>query len=355
MKYRNYTAEDFFQDENFRNWILRNDPSLNFFWEKWLLQNPDKKKEVEYARKLVLSLQFKDERITEKQKQVIWQKIQVENNQLEQKDLQNTRIRTIQDSQHYQKERKGFTFYFYRSAAAILLLFVLWFLLSDNKEVENKVAQSILIEKENPPGQKSKIQLVDGSVVYLNANSKISYLEDFEEHQRIIHLAGEAFFEVAKDSLRPFIVVSGGLQTQALGTQFNIKAFPEDDKVTVTLLEGKVKVKDHEGSQSVLLQDQQAVSYASQKQLLQEVPFVYAEAISWKDGLLYFQQSSLSEVISRLERWYGVEIQLEKSADQPKSISGSFENENLENVLRSISFSAGFEYQIKGKKVSIKF
>ncbi len=189
MKYKNYTAEEFFQDENFRQWILQNNPALNFFWEKWLLQNPDKKEEIKLARKMVLALRFKDEMISQKQRETIWQNIR---NQ-QQQQINTSKVRPIGNNNH-KEQKKSFAWYFYRSAAVVLLVLTAWMLLLQQQQPEKPLPQAQIIEKENPPGQKSKVYLSDGSVVYLNAYSKITYLENFEPGQRCIRLSGEPFF-----------------------------------------------------------------------------------------------------------------------------------------------------------------
>lgn len=350
MKYEEYTAEDFFQDENFRKWILKNEPAINYFWEKWLLQNPAKKEEIVLARKMVLGLRYKDEEISQIQKETIWQKIKYK----QQQGIQPGKVRSI-GSYHPQKQAKPFAWYFYRAAAVLLILVTSWVMLNEQPDPEMPILQSQLIEKENPPGQRSRIYLSDGSVVHLNANSRISYFEDFEPGQRIVHLSGEAFFQVAKDTLRPFTVISGELSTTALGTQFNVAAYPGENMVKVNLLEGKVEVKGKNNQKSLILDDKQAVHYNADEQELRKAAFNYAEAIAWKDGILYFQRSTLNEVVSQLERWYGVKITIYGSPAEPKVISGRFENESLENILQSISFPGGFNFDIDGKNVELNF
>ncbi len=145
------------------------------------------------------------------------------------------------------------------------------------------------------------------------------------------------------------------MTTTALGTQFNVAAFPNNEVIKVTLLEGMVELKENISQQSLILEEQQAANYQTGTNNLQAATFDYAEAIAWKDGILYFQKSPLSEVISQLERWYGVKFTIAGLPSQPKVISGRFENESLENLLQSISFPGGFDFEINGKNVNIKF
>jgi len=349
MKYEKYKAEEFFQDENFRKWILENDPAINYFWEKWLLQNPAKKEEIILARKMVLGLNFKDDQITQDQKEAIWQNIKTQ----QQQEKEHGKIRSIGSSRS--RSSRSFAWYFYRAAAIVFIILTSWILLKEQQEPVLPIEQVKLIEKENPPGQRSRIYLSDGTVVYLNANSKISYQENFEPGQRLVHLSGEAFFQVAKDSLRPFTVMSGELSTTALGTQFNVAAFSGEDVVKINLLEGMVEVKGQTNQQRLILDEKQAVHYKKELQELQKAAFNYAEAIAWKDGILYFKKTTLKQVISQLERWYGVQISVSGSPEKPKVISGRFENESLENVLQSISFPGGFSFEIDGKKVELNY
>jgi len=353
MKYEKYTAEDFFNDENFRKWILDNDPRLNYFWEKWTLQNPAKRQELELARKLVLSLKFKEEKITQDQKRNIWQQI-IREKQLIEKSNRSKKVRPIDPDKNLAYRNISVKTYVYKGAAVLLILLVAWFLLLQNTKPESEIIEAQVVKKENPAGQKSKIFLPDGSVVYLNASSSVTYKEEFEPHRRQILLSGEAFFEVAKDSLRPFIVSAKSVETRALGTEFSIAAYPEQDEIMVSLLEGKVEVKNKKGAM-LTLQEREAARYDLLSRRLDKTDFDLARSILWKDGILYFNKADLKAVIAKLERWYGVEFAIVGSYDYPQAINGRFENESLDNVLQSISFSSEFEYEINGKNVTVKF
>jgi len=354
MKYEQYRPEEFFSDENFRKWILMNDPKLNFFWEGWILQHPEKKQELEIARKMVLALKFKDERITEDQKSSLWQRIIRENQSQESKN-KIAKIRPLSDSHTSPRSRQPFSVYFYRVAAGLLLLLIAWAALQPLNKPEPAISDNNSVVKVNPAGQKSKIFLPDGSVVYLNASSKITYLENFEPFHRTIQLSGEAFFEVVKDSLRPFTVITSSVETTALGTKFNVSAFPQQSNIIVSLLDGKVEVKSETAGQRLILEERQAASFNLNSNQLNQSDFHFEQSILWKDGILYFNKTDLDAVLAQLERWYGVEFTVNGVPTDPQAISGRFENESLANVLQSIAFSSGFEYLIDGKNVNIKF
>ncbi len=192
----------------------------------------------------------------------------------------------------------------------------------------------------------------------MNAASEIRYQSDFGQTNRDIWMKGEFYFEVAKDSLLPFRVHSGNLVTEALGTAFTVKAYQEDANVKVKLLEGKVKVKQHEKmtdtkQEALYLTPGQAAFLIGDE--FRKDQFKTNKALLWTEGTLFFDDHSFEDVITTLERWYGVEIQVKGAAKAQRRVSGEFNKDNLSNVLKSIAYSFGFEYSINHKKVSIHF
>jgi len=212
--------------------------------------------------------------------------------------------------------------------------------------------------KSNPAGQKSKVFLPDGSIVWLNSESFISYESEFNDSLRLITLSGEAYFEVMKDPQRPFIVYSGTVSTTALGTAFNVNAFDENN-ITVSLTSGKINVEtksSQNNNDGIILSPGEGVIYNPTNEIeMKKVIIDPDEVKMWKDGLLQLKNASLNETLLKLERWYGVEIILENEPVDPWNANGLFDNEYLENVLRNLSFSQGFEYEFCGKQVYIKF
>ncbi|MFY0650575.1 MAG: FecR domain-containing protein [Cyclobacteriaceae bacterium] len=212
------------------------------------------------------------------------------------------------------------------------------------------------IEKANPKGQKSKIHLPDGSVVFLNAGSKLIYPSKFSRDSRQLELIGEAYFEVAKDKYRPFVVKSGDIVTTALGTAFNVRAFADDDILEIALTEGEVRVDN------VALPDNEhyltpgeCVRYKKSNSNFIKTHFSIEEVTTWKDGVLVFKDATMKDVVSKLELWYDVDFEVEGSSDEIWSYSGQFKNEYLNRVLQSISYAQDFEFDIKDKKVLIKY
>ncbi len=254
------------------------------------------------------------------------------------------------------------TFAFLRYAAVFLIFIgsisVIYFQL-----YKESSKQSIyrLISKSNSAGRKSTIHLNDGSVVFLNSESEISYREIFSDTARIIWLTGEAFFEVAHDATKPFYVISQNLKIKALGTSFNVSGYSDADAVKVSLSTGKVLVNKFDSligdDESVVIEliPGQEVSFQKSTNIFSPVStYDVVEAEGWKDGVLYFKHAKLNEIVKKLERWYGVKIEINKPSKEV-SYTGLFERQNLENVLHSIGFVANFDFKINADKVLLNF
>lgn len=257
-----------------------------------------------------------------------------------------------------QKKRKIKTsVWTYRIAASVILLFFLanaWYghLLKSKSDNTQPEFIPVLITKQNPKGQKSQIILPDSSIVYLNADSKLSYWQNFAEG-REVKLIGEAFFEVKTDSLNPFVVKSPRLLSTALGTSFNVSAYPDQPVETVSLATGKILVANSFASQSIVLHPGEGTIFKEKSEKLSKIPINADLPALWTKGILHFEKVSWSEVIVLLERWYGVTIHVSGTWSDPLC-SGSFEqNEYLSNVLKVLGHSIGFSHSINGKNVTI--
>ncbi|MBV6639422.1 MAG: FecR domain-containing protein [Cyclobacteriaceae bacterium] len=248
----------------------------------------------------------------------------------------------------------------YLKVAAVLLLagfLFIYYYNSDTTFDKQVVTKSEIILKENPAGRKSQVFLPDGTVVWLNSESRVTYVVNIETNKRIVNLVGEAFFDVAKDKDRPFIVKTSNCSIEAIGTQFNVKAYPEDLSHHVSLAEGIVSVlgTDEQEPDGVILKPGESLSVNEQGRK-SKTTFNQEVILGWRIGILHFEGASLSEVIHKLERWYGKEFLIEGSSGVGDwSFTSEFHNETLENVLRSMSYAKGFDYQIDDKSVKLIF
>ncbi|MEQ6118787.1 FecR domain-containing protein [Reichenbachiella sp. MALMAid0571] len=252
----------------------------------------------------------------------------------------------------------------YLKYAAVILIMVcsgLVVYFQSNKEINNNIDNQ-LITKSNTAGRKSEIHLKDGTVINLNAESELSYHEVFSDTARMVWLEGEAFFDIAKDAARPFYVISQNVVVQALGTSFNVSGFPEQDKLIVSLTTGKVRVSEKSGEwlsqltpQIALLPGQEVYYQKDTKTFSSIQEFEADEVLGWKDGLLSFHKANLKDIQTKLERWYGVDIQLITPSEKELNYTGQFKKQSLENVLTSMGFVNNFDFEINNKNVLLKF
>ena len=241
-------------------------------------------------------------------------------------------------------------------AAVILVLLVVSFYQFPEK-VEQPLTE-VQIEKSTESGQKLSFHLEDGTKVKLNAGSKLTYSSSFSSNQRLVTLEGEAFFEVTKDITRPFKVVTGSVTTTALGTSFNINAFPSNKNIEIALVTGKVSVEKtlQSGKSNVLvLYPNEMATVVKDDNSFSKSTFDFNLKISWKDGLIYFKDADYYEIVSTLESWYGVRFETDNIPLKEWKFNGKFENECLNDILIALQFGHNFEYKIKGKEVKLNF
>lgn len=196
------------------------------------------------------------------------------------------------------------------------------------------------VEIYNPKGLRTTVTLPDNTRVTLNADSRITYLKDFQPGRRAVELEGEAYFDVARDEARPFVVHANEAQLTVLGTSFNVRSYPESRFIETTLVEGSVRVGA--GRREVVLKPghQSSIDKASQENMVREVDV--ESATGWMEGRLYFRQTPFDEFAVILERTFNVNIVVENSLLLRKNFTGKFEhNEGIEQILEVLNLSVG--------------
>lgn len=204
-------------------------------------------------------------------------------------------------------------------------------------------------------GQRARVKLSDGTQVVLNAKSMLRLPPgEFAEQRRKVHLQGEAYFEVAPDADRPFIVRAGGVTTHVLGTAFDVSAYSEDEAVQVTVAEGKVAARS-EGAHAreVVLEAHQTGKLSSnQKEPVVQKGIDVTAYLAWTEGRLVFHDAPLEKVARKLERWYDLRVELDglegASVDR---LNAAFEDESVEEILSTIARTLGLRYELDGKAV----
>jgi transmembrane sensor len=235
-------------------------------------------------------------------------------------------------------------------AAAVLLIpllaAVLYFY--SNQPVSHEML-TLSTEK----GEISNVILPDGSRVWLNVASRLSYPVSYGIRSRNLELEGEAYFEVAQNEEIPFEVTSGNLTTKALGTQFVISAYPESSTIKSSLIKGVVEVSI-ERNQKILNPGQQIILDKVNKNFAVQ-SFDEECELGWKNNQLIFRLTPFDQVITKLEKWYNVNIEYNPDLFESETLTVRFEkHETLEQVLRVFSKANGFSYSVEGKNIIIK-
>lgn len=204
-------------------------------------------------------------------------------------------------------------------------------------------------------GEKSYLQLPDGTKVWLNSCTTLEYAQDYGLSNRAISLNGEAYFEVAKNKDLPFIVKTNGVNVEALGTVFNVCAYGEDAQLMTTLFSGKVAVQPTLTGQQVLLEPNQVAVYDKNKNKIEVIPYDKKHFAQWKNGFLSFEMMNMQDITKLLERNYNVIFRYENQGIKKLRFSGSFRNsEDLSEILNVIKTNTGIHYEIKKDTIVIK-
>lgn len=210
-------------------------------------------------------------------------------------------------------------------------------------------------EMVNPDGQRSKILLPDSSVVFLGAGSKLSFPMKFAANTREVQLKGDAFFEVTKNPKKPFIIHTGEVQTQVLGTSFKIEAF-EAMPITVAVATGKVRVdhiKDGRTTALAMLTPGQMLTYDQFK--ADKTQIDVKELLGWRNGSITFHNSTLKEITTAMERWYGIAIVYQHPEKGQEKISITLQVDMpLDKIMKILSATGHFSFHITAKEVQIK-
>ena len=204
-------------------------------------------------------------------------------------------------------------------------------------------------------GEKSYLQLPDGTRVWLNSCTTLEYAENYGHSNRSIYLDGEAYFEVAKNKDLPFVVKANGIDVKAIGTAFNVSAYMEDSQLTTTLFNGKVAVQPTLTKQEVLLEPNQVAVYDKSRNKIEVVPYDKKLFAQWRGGFLSFEMMYLQDITKLLERNYNVVFRYENQGIKKLRFSGSFRNnEDLSEILNVIKTNTGIRYQILKDTIVIK-
>lgn len=254
------------------------------------------------------------------------------------------------------------------AAAAVVFVAIGWsYFFFQNRESKAVSASIIQTRK----GSKSFTTLPDGTKVWINSDTKLTYEKSFGSKNREVMLEGEAYFDVVSDKERPFIVHTREMSIKVKGTIFNVRAYADEVNAQATLVEGLIEVQlTNKNDARILLKPNEKVivkQHTADEALpkLATSPELTIVAVKpsgadtafmetqWIDNHLAFEDQNLSQIIPVLERWYDVEIVVDKKLTTGRLFNGVFESDNLDDVMRTLGLTLGFHYKIDKDKIYI--
>lgn len=373
-KYTKYQVEDFATDEDFIRWVQSPDMKSETFWDEVKNQNPELKQKISEATYIVQSLTAEESSISKEKVQELWNNI---------------------SHRKYKKSKVRYFNYWKWAAIAILLIGISTVIVQLNKmpefqvsdlqienvnegqvifsdgsiksinekdsEIEVRPNGEIVIENDTlldkssvddevklthvvmPYGKQSQLQLPDGSIVYVNSGSKLSFPVQFSDNKREIFLVGEAYLKVKSDQQKPFIVQTPEIEVIVTGTEFNVSAYSDDDFTQTVLVEGEVSVrKNGLLNKKVKIKPGEGVLFDRKSGEVTTELVNVEQFTSWISGYYRCENESIHGIVKKIERYYNCKISIEQNI--AASFSGKLDlKDNVEIVLETLAFASSLE------------
>lgn len=352
MEFDKMSIADLLSDESFINYCKRSSPEDITLWESYIRENPDRRELVENARAKFTAL-FNAMAMAD---------------QDEQETLLMNKLNSVEPAMIVKMQGSGdkrptktfpllLKWLMPAAAVAVTVFFIINYKHSSKKENLKTFAAAY--------GERKNFQLPDGCMVTLNGGSKMHINEHYGISSRDIYLEGEAFFDVKHNKELPFIVHTSAMDIKALGTAFDVKAYPDEKITEASLVNGLVEVTlKADKNYKVMLHPNQKVQWKepesnpepgektkiAEKSVVQDITRTDEGAVketAWTQNKLVFAHESFEEIAVLLERWYGVRIEFEDDSVRHYRFTGSFEKEKLSTVLLFLKESKNFNYDIQ--------
>lgn len=203
-----------------------------------------------------------------------------------------------------------------------------------------------------PAGGQWQVTLSDGTRVWLNSASKLTFPASFAKlENRIVTLKGEGYFEVAKDPAHPFIVITGNQRVEVLGTHFNINGYADEPSIKTTLIQGRVRVTLLGNNKPVMLRpgDQSTVTVKAMhvKQVDTD------EAIAWKDGYFQFNNEPIPSVMRKIARWYDIDFKTDSNISNDGITGRLSRNRNISQVMKALEATKTVHFKLEGRRITV--
>ena len=387
-KYIAYTTEEFVLDDDFMHWVLHPDEESDRFWEEFLLRYPEKKEEVEEAAYIIRSIRAVEPLVPSQELKYDFSKKQVVQNPMGKIGRRLIRIAAV----FVLIITLGGVFYYFRYYREKFPIELVKGELTEKGKVilpdgtisefetkETRIQQTVMgeltinddtvllrgkeVESGEPAmaqviipyGKRSEIILADGTKIWLNAGSTLSYPVRFTGNSREVYLSGEAFFEVSTDRSKPFYVITGDLRIKVTGTRFNVTSYNDDIVTQAVLVEGRIEAaKNRLFGRSVELSPGERIVYDRKENKMKKDKVDTELYTSWVNGYLILENEPVEEIFKKLERYYDKKIVAEGLSGQYRFTGKLNLAEDLEKVLKNVAFSASFTVENKDGVYIIK-
>lgn len=276
------------------------------------------------------------------------------------------------------RSKKKLASYFFGILGAIIIIFsgLFFYYRYDNqiKAVEMPANNEISTRY----GSKSNMLLPDGTKVYLNSGSKLTYSKNYGTEIREVNLTGEAYFDVVKNPTKPFIIHSSNITIRVLGTEFNVRCYPDEKNTETSLVRGSLEVTVNEGQQKIILKPNEKVTVSNNNMIMKEsentgkdktvtairntVELSHLSILdldssiietSWVNNRLVFRSETFEQVADKMERWFGVSIEFSNEKLKSLRFTGVFEKETIDQALKALQLTTFFSYKIGKDSIEI--
>ena len=252
------------------------------------------------------------------------------------------------------RQKNGFLKTFQKIAAVLIVPMILATLYFSTRNTNQIISQNEWQTITTPPGSRSEFVLPDGTKVFLNSKTSMSYPIAFNGKVRNVILEGEAYFDVTENKKHPFIVNTGKIQIEVIGTEFKASNYGNEDLTEIVLVEGSVDLfaEEDEGRRNIIrtLKPGEKASYVESENKLYYGEVDVEKYISWKEGILMFRDDSMEEVVRRMNRWFNVDIKLSGKDLGDYVYTATFEDETLAQVLKLLQLSAPIDVKFNPRK-----
>ncbi|RAJ10911.1 FecR family protein [Chitinophaga skermanii] len=341
MDLSKYSTTDFLLNDSFLQYCLQLNEEDIVFWEHYINNHPQQAKTIAEAKELCLLMAIKP---SQTQKTAAWHRVE---HGIDQLSTKRTKV----------------VYWRWAAAAACLLVLLassVYFFQANTAQTTASVLQSAKFKvfAQAPADQRIETTLPDGTKAILNPNTIVRINEGYNQQCRLVQMDGEAYFSVYQDAAQPFIVKTGNVATEVLGTAFKIK-YQDDDSLTVMLASGKVKVnmmnEVSETLSSTLLTPGEKASVAKHSNTIVKSNIDIQYIQNWVSRKVIFDKADLATIIQTIEENYGVQVNVVNKPKDTVMFTGTFYNEQVDVVLDAISFTNNFKFDHKGHAVIIRF